>query len=64
MVKDLAKFQKFVSPECESYEAALDKKAVTAYLNELAAPSGGSTKWAGQTSIHFLVSKISDAAPA
>ena len=68
MVKDLAKFQKFASPDCVSFEAALDKKAVTAYLNELrrleVGPSGQVNKL--QTiivSIDFLLSKIPDASP-
>ena len=68
MVKDLAKFQKFASPDYVSFEAALDKKAVTAYLNELrrleVGPSGQVNKL--QTiivSIDFLLSKIPDASP-
>ena len=35
MVKDLAKFHKFVNAESVNFESALDKQAVMAYLNEL-----------------------------
>ena len=68
MVKDLAKFQKFASPDCVNFETALDKKAVAAYLNELrrleVGPSGQVNKL--QTiivSVDFLLSKIPDASP-
>ena len=68
MVKDLAKFNKFVSPESVNFEVGLDKQAVLSYLNELrrleVGPSGQVNKL--QTiimSIDFLVSMISDTSP-
>ena len=68
MVKDLAKFHKFVSPQSVDFESVLDKQAVMAYLNELrrleVGPSGQVNKLqAIIVSIDFLVSKISDVSP-